>query len=29
MEYMQQDPDLENLRQDPRWNEVVKVKHAP
>jgi tetratricopeptide (TPR) repeat protein len=29
MEYMQQDPDLENLRQDPRWNDVVKVKHAP
>ncbi|MCX5649480.1 MAG: hypothetical protein NTX40_10385 [Planctomycetota bacterium] len=29
MEYMQQDPDLENLRQDPRWNAVVNVKQSP
>jgi len=29
LEYMQQDPDLENLRQDPRWNAVVNVKQSP
>jgi len=29
LQYMQQDPDLENLRQDPRWNAVVNVKQSP
>jgi len=29
VQYMQQDPDLENLRQDPRWKAVVNVKNTP
>ena len=25
LDHMQQDPDLENLREDPRWNDLVGV----